>query len=342
MSIVVARSPVAACEPAPPPSWREAMKLAIRDPDALCQILDLPPEVVEPARAAARHFGLFAPHEFVARIARGDVLDPLLAQVLPLAAELDSPPGFSADPVGDGQAVQQPGLLKKYQGRALLVLTGACPVHCRYCFRRHFPYDQAPRSLADWRPALAAIAADPTIEEVILSGGDPLTVVDEQLAPLVESIAAIGSVRRLRMHTRMPIMIPQRVDEQLLRWLGAAQLATVVVIHANHAREIDAAVAAALDRLAGAGALLLNQSVLLRGVNDDAQTLMDLSRRLLECRVAPYYLHQLDRVQGAAHFETPEATGRALIEALRRALPGYAVPRYVREVPGELHKLVLA
>jgi len=229
-------------------------------------------------------------------------------------------------------------VLQKYPHRVLLVVTGACAIHCRYCFRRHFPYAEAPKSLAAWDPALRQIADDDTIHEVILSGGDPLMVRDEVLAELVERIAAIPHVRRLRVHTRLPIVIPSRVDAGLLDWLTDTRLTPWVVVHANHPREIDTEVAEALARLVDAGLPVLNQAVLLRGVNDDAETLTELSERLLACRAMPYYLHQLDRVAGAAHFEVPLPRGRELIEQLRTRLPGFGVPRYVQEIAGELSK----
>ena len=246
------------------------------------------------------------------------------------------------DPVGDANALQAAGLLQKYQGRGLLITTGACAIHCRYCFRRHYPYSDSPRSPDDWQPALDRLAADHTIDEVILSGGDPLTLVDRHLAELARRIERIDHVRRLRIHTRLPIVIPQRVTGELIGWLTATPLTPIVVVHANHSQEIDDATAAALSRLVDAGIPVLNQAVLLRGVNDNVAALVGLSRRLIDLRVMPYYLHQLDRVQGAAHFEVPIARGMALVEEMRRQLPGYAVPRYVQEVAGEPHKRVLA
>ena len=272
---------------------------------------------------------------------KGDPTDPLLRQVLPVESELLSPQGFTADPVDDDSATLSPGLLQKYSSRALLITTGACAVHCRYCFRRHFPYSESPRSPDDWQPAIDRIAADPTIDEVLLSGGDPLTLVDEHLAELARRLAEVPHLRRLRVHTRLPIMIPQRVTEELLAWLRGTRLAPIMVIHANHGQEVDEPTAAALARLVDAGIPVLNQSVLLAGVNDSAEALIDLSRRLVDLRVMPYYLHQLDRVQGAAHFEVPISRGLELITQMRAALPGYAVPRYVQEVAGEANKVVL-
>ncbi|MCU0959471.1 MAG: EF-P beta-lysylation protein EpmB [Pirellulaceae bacterium] len=331
--------------PSPPPAprrWPEALKAAVRDPVELCRLLDLPESLHEPARQAARLFPVFVPWEYLARIQPGDPHDPLLRQVLPLADELASGPEFTPDPVADTAATRQPGLLQKYAGRALLVTTPACAVHCRYCFRRHFEYQGTPRTAEAWRPVWECLAGDPTIEEIVLSGGDPLTLPDASLAALCQQLEQIPHLRRWRVHTRLPIMIPQRITDQLVTLLRQSRLTPLVVIHANHAAELDAAVADAVQRLVDAGIPVLNQSVLLRGVNDCAETLVALSRRLLELRVMPYYLHQLDQVSGAAHFYVPVERGRALIAAMRSHLPGYAVPRYVRETPGEPSKTVLA
>ena len=317
------------------------MRSAVRDPAELLHLLELPATLLPAARRAAEQFGLFVPRGYVARMRKSDPCDPLLRQVLPLADEFRPTPGFQADPVGDLAAEVVPGLLRKYQGRALLITTGACAIHCRYCFRRHFPYAASPKSLEDWEPALRALADDATLDEVILSGGDPWTLVDEVLAPLARRIGRLPHVRRVRVHTRLPIVLPERVCDSLTEWFAAApgRPTPVCVLHANHAAELNDDVAAACERLLRAGAILFNQAVLLRGVNDSVEALESLSRRLVELRVAPYYLHQLDRVAGAAHFEVPEAEGRRLVAELRRRLPGYAVPRYVREVPGAASKI---
>ncbi len=325
-----------------PRTWRDELRLAVRDATQLVVALELPAELLEPAKRAGQSFPVFAPWPYIGRMAKGDPADPLLRQVLPIVNEVETQPGYTSDPVGDSTATLSPGLLHKYERRALLVTTGACAVHCRYCFRRHFPYSESPKSPSDWQPALDQIAADESIDEVILSGGDPLTLVDSQLAELTKRIARISHVRRLRIHTRLPIVIPQRVTKELIDWLRGTRLAPIMVVHANHAQEIDEATATALSQLVDAGMPVLNQSVLLRGVNDNADALIELSRRLVDLRVIPYYLHQLDRVAGAAHFEVPMSRGLELVEAMRRALPGYAVPRYVTEVAGEAYKRVLA
>lgn len=321
--------------------WQNALKHAIRDPRELCRLLDLSQAFEAGAIRAARNFPLFVPREYMARMRPGDPHDPLLRQVLPLDAEGDTVDGFTHDPVGDSAALLRPGLLVKYPGRALIVTTGACAVHCRYCFRRHYPYASGPKSLADWEPALARIAQDPSLDEVLLSGGDPLTLVDSGLASLVERLARIPHLRRLRVHTRLPIVIPSRVTDDLLAWMRGTRLTTLVVVHANHPAELDASVAAALSRLVDAGIPLLNQAVLLKGVNDRLEDLEELCRRLVDLRVMPYYLHQLDRVAGAAHFEVPLETGLDLMRQLRARLPGYAVPQYVREIAGEASKVPL-
>jgi len=326
----------------PAPRWADALRTAYRDPAELARALDLPERWAEQARVAASRFPLFAPRGFVRRMRRADPHDPLLRQVMPLEAETHTSAGFEADPVGDAPAMLSPGWLQKYAGRVLLVATGACAIHCRYCFRRHFPYPEVPRSVAQWELGLAQIAADPSVREVILSGGDPLTLVDRLLAELTARVASIGHVRRLRIHSRLPIVIPERIDDALLAWLTGTRLAPVMVVHVNHPQEIDATVEAALARLVEAGVPVLNQAVLLRGINDDVDVLAELCERLADLRVMSYYLHQLDRVAGAAHFEVPESEGLRLIEALRGRLPGYAVPRYVRETPGERSKLPLA
>jgi EF-P beta-lysylation protein EpmB len=285
--------------------------------------------------AAAAAFRLRVPHSFLARIHPGDPADPLLRQILPVAAELDPAPGFVLDPVGDAQALHRPGLLRKYRGRALLLASGACAVHCRYCFRRHFPYGEQGLAKSAHAEALAALAADPGIEEVILSGGDPLVLPTATLAALLQDLAALPHLKRLRIHSRVPVVAPERLDSDLLDALTATRLRPVVVIHANHPQELEGeAVAAALAGLHQRRLPLLNQSVLLRGVNDCAATLAGLSEALFDHGVLPYYLHLLDRVAGAAHFEVPEAEARALHTELRARLPGYLVPRLVREVAG--------
>ncbi|MCC7085240.1 MAG: EF-P beta-lysylation protein EpmB [Pirellulales bacterium] len=322
-------------------SWRQEIKEAIRNPAVLCRLLELPPEFADQAADAAISFPLFVPRPFAARMRRGDPTDPLLRQVLPVTSENIALNGFTDDPVDDRSAELRVGLIHKYQGRVLMVTTGACAVHCRYCFRRHFPYGEAPKSLAAWEPAFQAIRSDSSIDEVILSGGDPLALVDPFLSQLAQRLAEIPHLRRLRVHSRLPIVIPQRVTDELLAWLRGTRLTPIVVVHVNHPAEIDAATAFALGRFVDAGIPVLNQTVLLRGINDNASILAELCERLVNLRIIPYYLHQLDRVAGAAHFEVPIERGQKIVAKLLSRLPGYAVPRYVQEVAGEGHKMPL-
>ncbi|MBI3864121.1 MAG: EF-P beta-lysylation protein EpmB [Planctomycetia bacterium] len=322
--------------------WPRELARAIREPDELIELLNLSETLREPARRAARLFPLLVPRSYLARIRRGDEHDPLLAQVLPLGIEEEPVPGFVADPVGDSPARRAPGLLHKYQGRALLIATGACAVHCRYCFRRHYPYGDEPRRMSDWDEALATIAADPSLNEIILSGGDPLMLTDARLEELCARLCEIPHVTRLRLHTRLPIVLPERVTGRLMRLLLNLQATPIVVVHANHPHEVAGTCAEALRRLVRGGITVLNQAVLLRGVNDTTEAQEGLCRSLVDLGVMPYYLHQLDRVAGAAHFEVAEELGILIVDELRRRLPGYAVPRYVRETAGGEHKELIA
>ena len=323
-------------------SWQQILKEAVRDPAELCRLLQLDSKYLDGSRQANDGFEVFVPRGYLAKMKPGDPRDPLLRQVLPLEDELQAQPGFADDPVGDQLAEVTPGLLRKYRSRVLMVATGACAVHCRYCFRRHFPYSQAPRSIQAWHPAFQQIEADPSIEEVLLSGGDPLTLVDDLLSELAERISRVPHVQRLRIHSRLPIVIPERVTDAFLSWFTGTRLTPIMVIHANHPAELDEPVARSLGMLSDAGIPVLNQAVLLRGVNDDLKTLTELSLRLVDLRIMPYYLHQLDRVTGAAHFEVPVEHGIRLVKDLRQRLPGYAVPRFVQERAGAQQKFVLA
>jgi EF-P beta-lysylation protein EpmB len=318
----------------PSPGWQQLLADAVTDPRELCTLLDLDPALVLPAVAAARDFALRVPRSYVARMRKGDPNDPLLLQVLPVGVESQVVEGFVTDPVGDMERRAAKGLLHKYQGRALLIATGACAVHCRYCFRRHFPYGEESALQQGWLPAIEHLRDDPTISEVILSGGDPWSLSDRRLKQLTDALRTIPHIRRLRIHTRYPIVLPERVDAGLIDWLQGVPLQKVVVMHANHAREIDESVRQACQRLAAAGVTLLNQSVLLKGVNDSVEALADLSEALFETHVLPYYLHVLDKVQGAAHFDLPEARALQLHRELTARLPGYLVPKLVREVAG--------
>jgi L-lysine 2,3-aminomutase len=322
-------------------SWQEALRHAVRDAAELARLLELPLAALGASDAAGRDFPLLVPRGFVARMRKRDADDPLLRQVLPRAAELIEAAGFGRDPLAES-AVASGGVLRKYAGRALLITTGACPVHCRYCFRRAFPYADQLAARDEWAGALEALRRSGAVSEVILSGGDPLSLANSRLAALLEALEDIPSVRAVRIHTRFPIMLPERVDRELCSILSGTTLKTVTVVHCNHPNELDAGVAAALARLGRSTHWLLNQAVLLRGVNDDARVLAALSERLFDCGVLPYYLHLLDPIAGAVHFEVDEARGRDIMAELRARLPGYLVPRLVREIPGESSKTLVA
>ncbi len=316
--------------------WRAQLRDVIQRPEELLRMLELAPRDVGLSHAACRQFALKVTHSFAHRMRPGDPQDPLLLQVLASESELLSPPGYSRDPVGEtGAAIQRPGIIHKYRGRALLVVAAGCAVNCRYCFRRHFPYGENRNSQMAWRESLEYIRGDDTIEEVIFSGGDPLVAGDEQLADLTALVGAIPHVRRLRIHSRLPVVLPDRVTDGLLAAIAHPALQTVMVVHANHAREIDDSVAAAIQRLRAANVTCLNQAVLLRGINDSVQAQADLARALFGAGVLPYYLHLLDKVQGAAHFDVPEHAAVELMRELSGSLPGYLVPRLVREEAGE-------
>ena len=321
--------------------WQQAMRESITDVDILCDLLDLPDSARHSARSAAPLFGLRVPRGYIERMQRGDVNDPLLRQVLPLDAEHRPVPGYVFDAVGDSASSLGDGVLHKYHGRALLVTTGACAVHCRYCFRRHFAYADDHAGAEQGRAAVAHIAADSTIREVILSGGDPLSLSNARLARLGQALDEIPHVMRLRLHTRTAVVLPERIDAGLIDWLSARRQQCVVVVHANHPAEIDDEVAGALAALRATGAVVLNQAVLLRGVNDDAHVLAELSERLFASGVMPYYLHLLDRVAGAAHFNVDDARAQRLMDTLAARLPGYLVPRLARESAGENAKQVM-
>ncbi|MEO8061249.1 MAG: EF-P beta-lysylation protein EpmB [Pseudomonadota bacterium] len=326
-------------------SWQRELSRAITNPAELLSALGLGTELLEPARAAGKTFGLRVTHSYLSRMRHGDIHDPLLRQVLPLGDELIDVPGYESDPLHESAATRAPNLLQKYTGRALLITTQACAIHCRYCFRREFPYagqsEGGQGESGRWTAALRAIGADPSMEEVILSGGDPLSLSDARLTALTDSLAAIPHVRRIRVHTRQPVVLPARVDAGLSAWLRGISKPVVIVIHVNHPNEIDAEVRVACAALRAAGATLLNQSVLLRGVNDNVDTLQELSCVLMDAGVLPYYLHLPDRVRGTAHFEVGEKTALGLIAALQARLSGYLVPRLVRELPGAVSKTAI-
>ncbi len=320
--------------------WQQSLANAIRTPEALLTLLQL--EQHRPLLAAARrrgqNFPLLVPHSFAAKMRCGDPEDPLLRQVLPVDAEGYSPEDFSSDPVGDLQAMPVPGLLHKYHGRALLIVSGACAVHCRYCFRREFPYAEADPKRGQWSEALKYIAADASLSEIILSGGDPLIVSNNKLSWLLNRLAQIPHVSRIRIHSRLPIVLPERIDKGLLSILKKNLQQIIIVVHANHPKEIGADVLSALREFRKTGLLVLNQSVLLKHVNDSVDCLVRLSEALLNAGVLPYYLHMLDKTRGTQHFEVNEKCAVNIHTELQHRLPGYMVPKLVRELPGQAAK----
>ncbi len=322
----------------PADRWQAHWRQAFREPAQLLAELGLAPADLGVSAEALAQFAMRVPRGFAARMRHGDPADPLLRQVLPVNEEMQVVPGFSFDAVGDGPAKKATGVIQKYRGRALLVATGSCAIHCRYCFRRHFDYAGENAAKGAWQETLDAIAADPDIDEVILSGGDPLALTTSKLRELTDALGRIAHLKRLRIHSRLPVVLPERVDDELVHWLASLPWPVAFVIHANHANEFDASVDAALARLRGAGVQLLNQAVLLRGVNDDLDSLAALSERSFAAGVLPYYLHQLDRVQGVAHFEVSDAQAQALHAGLMARLSGYLVPKLVREIAGDTSK----
>ena len=343
---MIPAAPVSMQHATVPPRWQQLWREAVRDPRELLSLLGLAHLAGQLSEDAATQFPLRVPRGFVDRMRHGDPHDPLLRQVLPLDDEDRIVAGFGLDAVGDIAARAASGVIRKYHGRALLVATGSCAIHCRYCFRRHFPYAAETAAAGGWSDAIALIASDASIDEVILSGGDPLSLATSKLAELTDALAAIPHLKRLRIHTRLPTVLPERVDAALLAWLRALPWPVTMVVHVNHANEFDAKVDAALASLretgaASKGIVLLNQAVLLRGVNDTVDALADLSERSFASGVLPYYLHQLDRVAGTAHFEVDDARARDLHAALAARLSGYLVPRLVREVAGDPGKRAL-
>ncbi|WP_110876595.1 EF-P beta-lysylation protein EpmB [Franconibacter helveticus] len=327
-----------------PPSredWLSQLADVVTEPDELLQLLNIDADAqLLAGRDARRLFALRVPRAFIARMEKGNPHDPLLRQVLTSHEEFIATPGFSTDPLEEQNSVV-PGLLHKYRNRALLLVKGGCAVNCRYCFRRHFPYADNQGNKRNWQAALDYIAAHPELDEIIFSGGDPLMAKDKELDWLIAGLEAIPHIKRLRIHSRLPIVIPARITDELVARLARSSLQVLLVNHINHAREIDDAFRDAMARLRKAGVTLLNQSVLLRGVNDSAQSLADLSNALFDAGVMPYYLHVLDKVQGAAHFMVSDEEAREIMRELLTLVSGYMVPKLTREIGGEPSKTPL-
>ncbi len=318
--------------------WQSLLADAIRDPNQLIDYLKLPKNYINKIRQDNDNFKLLATKSYLDKIEKGNINDPLLLQILPSKQELNHSKYYVSDPVGDKEAEISPGVLQKYHGRALIVTTGVCAIHCRYCFRQEFPYAELNPAKNNWRETIRIIANDTSLHEVILSGGDPLVLSDERLSSLCNQLADIPHIKTIRFHSRLPIVLPERIDNNFLTWFRQLKVNKVLVIHANHANEIDEKVGDKLRLLSCSKCVLLNQSVLLKGVNNNTQVLEELSHVLFKYQALPYYLHLLDKVTGAAHFDVNEAKAIKIIEELRVKLPGYLVPKLVREISGKRSK----
>ncbi|HEY5715325.1 MAG TPA: EF-P beta-lysylation protein EpmB [Psychromonas sp.] len=323
------------------PSWQKELADAVKNPLQLLQLLDISPESINLSDFARKSFPMLVPLPFVNKMKKGDINDPLLAQVLPVKDEELLADGYGVDPLEEHNSAL-PGLLHKYQSRVLLILKSGCAVNCRYCFRRHFPYQDNNVNKKQLQEIITYIKSHPEVNEVILSGGDPLMSKDDFLQYLLNELELLPQLTRLRLHTRLPVVIPARITKQLCDMLNKSRFNVVCVLHINHANEIDQIFKDAVSKLANAGVQLLNQSVLLKGVNDNKQALIALSEALFDAHILPYYLFLLDKVQGAQHFDLSEQRAKQLIQQMNIALPGYLVPRLSREIAGQKSKTLIA
>ncbi len=321
--------------------WQKQLRNGVRDVKQLLNLLNLDVANTPYAKLADQQFPLRVPLSFVARMQSGELFDPLLQQVLPVEDELNNPSDFSVDPLQEANSNVLPGLLHKYHGRVLLTVASACAINCRYCFRRHFPYQENSLTKERLQAIVDYIKHDSSIKEVILSGGDPLVAKDDYLAKLITALATINHLTTVRMHSRLPIVLPERITENFIQTITFTRLKAIMVVHCNHPQEINNDVSQKLLMLSKAGIPVLNQSVLLKNINDDAAVLADLSQRLFAANVLPYYLHCLDKVKGSAHFFVPEDNAIKLINALREQLPGYLVPKLVKEKAGDKSKTIV-
>ncbi|SJM95236.1 putative lysine aminomutase [Crenothrix polyspora] len=319
-------------------NWQQQLAEAFSTIEDLCDFLNLSPEDLPASVIASKAFPLRVPLSFAACMEKGNPYDPLLRQVLPIEDELFAYPGFCDDPVGDLPATAQAGVIHKYYGRVLLINTGSCAINCRYCFRRNFPYADLQLSKQKQAAAIDYIKADTSISEVIFSGGDPLLLSDARLANLIEQLDGIAHVKRIRLHSRLPIVLPARITDEFIALLTQSSKQIIMVTHCNHANELSADTIRASHALKRHGVTLFNQAVLLSGVNDNAQILCNLSEALFAQGIIPYYLHLLDKATGTGHFEVSKTQALALMEDIRAQLPGYLVPKLVEECPGATSK----
>jgi len=322
-------------------NWQQQLSEAFNSIEDLCHYLHLPIDALPVSNTAAANFPIRVPLSFAACMEKGNPDDPLLKQVLPTQEELIAYPGFNNDPVGDLKATAQTGVIHKYHGRVLLINTGSCAINCRYCFRRNFPYAELQLSKQSELAAINYIRQDHSLSEVILSGGDPLLLNDARLTKLLEQLDDIEHIKRIRIHSRLPIVLPARITDEFIKTLQKSSKQIVIVVHCNHANEINNQVITAFNTLKAHGITLFNQSVLLKGVNDQVDTLCTLSEKLFHHGVIPYYLHLLDKAAGTGHFEISETRALALIKEVQATLPGYLVPKLVKEVAGENSKQIV-
>jgi L-lysine 2,3-aminomutase (EC 5.4.3.2) len=323
-------------------SWSHELKRAITQLPELLKELDLPADLAATHIGATKTFRLLVPRPYLSRIEKGNLNDPLLLQVLPQHQELADVEGYLKDPLQEANHTPQKALVHKYESRVLVITTGICAVNCRYCFRRHFPYGDNQLAQSEWQSVIDYVTNDKNINEVILSGGDPLMLKDKVLAERVRSLESIAHLKRLRIHTRLPVVIPSRIDDELIYWMSQSRLSIVLVTHINHANEIDQAVESAMLRLKQIGVTLLNQGVLLKNVNDSVEAQVDLSNRLFQVGLLPYYMFTFDPVAGAAHFDIPIEDAQRLMGEVTKKLPGYLVPKLAKEIPGRASKTVFA
>ena len=321
-----------------PEDWRVQLREAYRTPQQLLSSLGFSAEQQKLMLADDQGFATLVPKAFAKKMRPHDPTDPLLLQVLPQAGEAIVDPSFNDDPLEEARFNPMPGIVHKYQGRALLIAAGHCAINCRYCFRRHYPYSDQKRARSEWQQSLSYIEQHPDIEEIILSGGDPLALTDPQLFELITAIEAIPHIKRLRIHSRLPIVLPQRITLELCQRLENCRLTCVLVVHANHANELAIDVAQACERLRQHKVQLLNQSVLLAQINDNLASLKKLSERLFDLGIMPYYLHLPDHVAGTKHFFVSLERGQAIVAQMQACMSGYLVPKLVREEPGKLSK----
>lgn len=315
-------------------NWQQQYKDSITTIEALCEQLELNIKQLPFSFPANQQFPLRVPKSYIARIQKSNPFDPLLLQVLPHAYEENIVFGYGTDPVGDLESTKGPGLIKKYHGRTLLLATSRCAIHCRYCFRRHFPYESHNPRKDAWHSAIKEIRNDFSIKEVILSGGDPLVLSESELKKIIKQLEFIPHIERLRIHTRLPVVIPDRINKEFIQLINKCKLDVIIVLHINHYQELDHELRNKLLQLSSTKCTLLNQSVLLRDINDNADVLAKLSEAMFKANVLPYYLHVLDKVQGAAHFDVSEPEARKIMDELTSKLPGYLVPRLVKEEAG--------